>query len=66
MRRPSTCASFILKGMKWKIPDYKGEELAYEMANDQFIKSGRKILDATKNGKLQIFPKIDFDSLFID
>lgn len=51
-------------GMSWRIPDYKGEELAYTMAKEAFEKSGRKIFDATINGKLNIFPKVDYYSLF--
>ena len=57
-------SGYYKKGMKWEIPDYKGEELAYKMAKTNFEKKGKKILDATVNGKLNIFDKIDFDSLF--
>ncbi|MCF8261220.1 MAG: DUF115 domain-containing protein [Melioribacteraceae bacterium] len=55
---------YYKKGMTWKIPDYKGEELAYQLAKDNFENSGRKVLDATKNGKLNIFQKIDFDTFW--
>jgi len=51
-------------GMKWKIPDYKGEELAYLMAKEFFEKSGREIIDATVGGKLDIFRKVSFKGLF--
>jgi len=56
--------NYYTKGMGWRIPDYKGEELAYTMAKKAFDNSGRKIFDATINGKLDIFPKVDFYSLF--
>jgi hypothetical protein len=55
---------YYKKGMGWRIPDYKGEELAYRMALKAFEADGRKIYDATIGGKLQIFPKADYCSLF--
>ncbi|MFC0516259.1 6-hydroxymethylpterin diphosphokinase MptE-like protein [Mucilaginibacter angelicae] len=51
-------------GMAWRIPDYKGEELAYTMAREAYEKDGRKIYDATIDGKLDIFTKVDYYSLF--
>jgi hypothetical protein len=55
---------YYQKGMKWKIPDYKGEELAYQMAKATFEKAGREIIDATVGGKLQVFKKVPFNNLF--
>jgi hypothetical protein len=55
---------YYKKGMGWRIPDYKGEELAYRMALKTFDNDKRKIYDATVGGKLQIFPKVDYHSLF--
>jgi hypothetical protein len=55
---------YYKKGMSWRIPDYKGEELAYRMALEAFTNNGRKIYDATINGQLDVFPKIDYYSLF--
>jgi hypothetical protein len=57
-------SGYYKKGMGWRIPDYKGEELAYSMALKAFEKDNRKICDATIGGKLQIFPKVDYYSLF--
>ncbi len=34
------------------------------MARDAYERAGREILDATINGKLTIFPKVDYNSLF--
>lgn len=56
---------YFKKGDGWKIPDYKAEELAYEMAKDAFEKDGRIIKDATINGHLNVFKKIDYNSLFV-
>lgn len=57
-------SGYYKKGMSWRIPDYKGEELGYQMAKDAFEKHGRKIYDATVNGQLQVFNKVDYYSLF--
>lgn len=50
--------------MGWRIPDYKGEELAYTLAKKAFDESGKVIKDATIDGKLDIFEKVDYYSLF--
>lgn len=55
---------YYKKGMIWKIPDYKGEELAYKMARKAYEENGRKIYDATIDGKLDVFEKVDYYSLF--
>ncbi|MFT4155387.1 6-hydroxymethylpterin diphosphokinase MptE-like protein [Parafilimonas sp.] len=55
---------YYKKGMGWRIPDYKGEELAYAMAREAFEKAGRIIKDATIHGKLQVFDKVDYYTLF--
>jgi hypothetical protein len=55
---------YYKKGMGWRIPDYKGEELAYKMAKEAFENDGRKIYDATINGKLNIFPKVVYQDIF--
>jgi hypothetical protein len=34
------------------------------MARQAYEKAGRQVLDATVGGKLTIFPKVDYDSLF--
>jgi hypothetical protein len=34
------------------------------MARDAYRNAGRELLDATIGGKLTIFPKADYDSLF--
>ncbi len=57
-------AGYYKPGMGWRIPDYKGEELGYNMAREAFKKFDRKIYDATINGKLQVFPKVDYYSIF--
>lgn len=51
-------------GMKWFAPDFETEEYAYKLARLAFEKDGRIIKDATVGGKLEVFEKVDFYSLF--
>jgi len=46
---------------EWHLPDLEASELSYRMADFAFRRSGRKIVDATVDGELDIFPKWDFD-----
>jgi len=56
--------AYFGKGFRWQLPDLETSELAYCMARDAYQKDGREILDATVDGKLTVFPKVKFDSLF--
>jgi len=56
--------AYFGKGFRWQLPDLETSELAYGMARDAYKKDGREILDATINGKLTVFPKVKYDSLF--
>ena len=55
---------YYKKGMKWDIPDYSSEEFAYRLAKEAIEMEGKEILDATIDGKLNVFKKVDFFSLF--
>lgn len=55
---------YYKKGQRWDAPDYKSEEFAYSLAKNAYEKNGRIIKDATEGGKLEIFEKIEFKSLF--
>ncbi len=52
------------KGFRWQLPDLEGSERAYRLAQAAYTQAGRSVLDATVGGKLQIFPKVDYLSLF--
>jgi hypothetical protein len=52
------------KGFRWQLPDLEGSERAYCLAKDAYASSNRRILDATIDGKLTVFPKADYESLF--
>jgi hypothetical protein len=53
------------KGFRWQLPDLETSEKAYSLADGVFKGSGRKIIDATIDGNLTIFPKVDFNGIFI-
>lgn len=52
------------KGFRWQLPDPGTSEIAYSMAREAFEADGRRVLDATVDGQLTIFPKVSYESLF--
>ena len=52
------------KGIKWQLPDLDTSEIGYAFAREAYLKAGREVVDATIGGKLTIFPKVDYNSLF--
>lgn len=52
------------KGFRWQYPDLETSETAYSMVAGAYEKAGRQVLDATVGGKLTVFPKVDYNSLF--
>ena len=52
------------KGFRWQLPDLDTSEQAYHLARYSYDKAGRQILDATIGGKLTVFPKVDYNTLF--
>ena len=56
--------AYFGKGFRWQLPDLETSEIAYTMARDAYQKAGRQVIDATVGGKCQVFPKVDFNSLF--
>lgn len=52
------------EGFRWQLPDLATSELAYRMAQEEFDRAGREIVDATIGGKLNVFPKVDYYTLF--
>lgn len=56
--------NYFGKGFKWQLPDLVGSERAYSLAREAYAQDGRRIVDATVDGKLTVFPKVEFHSLF--
>ncbi len=55
--------NYFPKGMKWKLPDLDKSEIGYLIARNFYESNNRKIIDATINGKCEIFDKQDFSSI---
>jgi hypothetical protein len=51
-------------GYRWQLPDLEMSEHAYRMARRAYQAAGRQVLDATVDGKLTVFPKVEYNSLF--
>lgn len=56
--------SYFGKGIRWQLPDLVTSEHAYRLAYKNYSQAGREIVDATIRGKLTVFPKADYYSLF--
>jgi len=50
-------------GFRWQLPDLDTSELSYELARNVFAADGREIVDATVDGKLDVFRKVSYESL---
>lgn len=48
-------------GIRWQLPDLAKSEIAYRMARLQYERAGRRVLDATLDGELTVFPKVALD-----
>ncbi len=57
-------AGYFGKGFRWQLPDLETSERSYRMARQAYERAGRQVLDATVGGKLTIFPKVEYLSLF--
>jgi len=55
--------NYFSKGFKWQLPDLVKSEFAYGLAEDAYEKDGREILDATLDGKLEVFSKVDYQTI---
>lgn len=49
--------NYFPKGIKWLLPDLVKSEYSYKIANDFYLKNGKEIIDATIDGKCEIFKK---------
>jgi hypothetical protein len=56
--------AYFGKGFQWQLPDLEGSERAYRLAKAGYEAGGRRVLDATVGGKLAVFPKVDYNTLF--
>jgi len=52
------------RGFRWQLPDLEASERSYNLAREAFEADGRKVVDASVGGLLEVFPKVDYRSLF--
>lgn len=46
------------RGVQWQLPNLEGSEESYRLARAAFESDGRRILDATVDGALEVFSKV--------
>lgn len=56
--------SYFGKGYRWHDPNVERMEIGFSKAKECYIKSGRKIYNATDGGKLEVFERINYKDLF--
>ncbi len=56
--------NYFGKGFRWQLPDLETSEKGYQLVRGSYEAAGRQVLDATVDGKLSIFPKVVYESLF--
>ena len=58
------CDNYIQKGKEHIPANVDGMRTAYQVAKQYAEENNIKIYNATRGGKLEIFERVDFDSLF--
>jgi hypothetical protein len=48
---------YFAGGVKWQLPDLTASEMHYEIARDSFERHGKKIINCTEGGKLEVFTR---------
>jgi len=51
-------------GYRWHDPNVRRMEEAYRVAGVHLVGQGVQVFNATRGGQLEVFPRVDFDSLF--
>lgn len=59
-------SEYFGKGKRWHDPFLDRMEKAYARAGIVYRSTGRSIMNATRGGKLEIFPRVRYESLFAD
>lgn len=51
--------NYFSQGVPWQLPDLVQSEMSYMLARETFAASGRRIVNCTEGGKLEVFPRQD-------
>lgn len=57
-------AKYRSKGEIWVTPRLDRQEKCFAFGRDWLAARGVRVFNATRGGKLEVFPRVDFDSLF--
>ncbi|GLS26969.1 6-hydroxymethylpterin diphosphokinase MptE-like protein [Marinibactrum halimedae] len=52
---------YFTDGQQWQLPDLRQSEAFYELAENHFLKAGRRLVNATEGGKLEVLPRVTLD-----
>jgi hypothetical protein len=58
--------NYFSGGVKWQLPDLLTSEVYYTLARNVYHQAGRKIVNATDGGRLDIFPRISLKEFLTD
>jgi hypothetical protein len=53
--------NYFAGGVKWNLPDLATSEVSYSLAHQIYIASGRKLLNATEGGCLELLPRVSLE-----
>jgi hypothetical protein len=56
-------ANYRNPGERWNRPMFERTKIAYEAAQAYAQRTGRRVLNATRGGALEVFPRVDFDAV---
>ncbi len=50
--------SYFAGGVRWHLPDLAQSEVSYTLARESYYAAGRRIVNCTEGGKLEVFPRM--------
>lgn len=63
---PNHFSPDYFKNQEWHLADLSQSEKYYRIARSTYENAGRTIIDATLNGRLQIFDKVHYTDVFLN
>ena len=63
---PNHFSKDYFRGLTWQKADTNAMEYVYLLSGAAYEKSGRKLYNATHGGRLEIFERVEYESLFDD
>lgn len=55
--------AYFARGTYWQLPDLPTSERAYRLALEAYGAAGRRLVNATAGGKLEIFPRVAYSAV---